>query len=223
MLEIVNPFRAKEGFQKLKSQKNWILALLLVLIPGLLSLAGQVMIQQKTQALTLRLVEETGMNEAQLDSFKSIQGLLTGITIVIGVAIIFIAWFLKSAVFHFFSGFMGGEKVELSSTLHLIAYTYIPFFFQGIIDLVKGMTFTTPSYEEFISQIQHPDVLLTFIRDHNIFMLWALALMIIAVREQYSLSTKKALIVVLIPYLVVWVVQIALASIGPQLGGLGGA
>lgn len=221
MLQILNPFKTKEEFKKLKSEKKWVMALLFVFIPIILTAISQGMIQRKQSDLTMQLAETMGgLDETQLESVKAIQGLLTGITLVVGVLMGLLFWVLKSVVFHVLSRVMGGEKGELSSTIHLIAYTYLPLVFKGIIDLYKGMTYQTPSYEEFMREIQSPDILVSFAQFFNIFLIWALVLMIIAVREQYNLDKKKAILVVLAPYVGAWILQIALSSLGSRLGGL---
>ncbi len=221
MLQILNPFKAKEEFKKLKSEKKWIIALLFVFIPIILTAVSQGMIQRKQSDLTMQLAENMGgLDETQLESVKAIQGLLTGITLVVGVLMGLLFWVLKSVLFHVLSRVMGGEKVELSSTIHLIAYTYLPLVFKGVIDLYRGMTYQTPPYEQFMREIQSPDILVSFAQFFNVFLIWALILMIIAVREQYNLNKKKALLVVLVPYVGAWILQVALASLGSRLGGL---
>ncbi|KYK28188.1 MAG: hypothetical protein AYK19_00205 [Theionarchaea archaeon DG-70-1] len=220
MMKILLPWRAGEEFRKLKSEKKWVIALLAVFIPGLLSLAGGMLIQQKQQPLTNQYVEEMDvLTEAQREAMENIQGLTVVIGTVFGIVFIAVAWVLKSVVFHVFARILHGEQVEISSTIHLIAYTYLPFIFKGILDIFRGLTYQPPPYEEFMYQLQHPDVLLNFVREHNIFFIWALILMAIAVREQYNLSYKKAAVAVLLPYIVYIIAQIALTSLSGQLMG----
>jgi len=220
MMKILLPWRAGEEFRKLKSEKKWVIALLAVFIPGLLSLAGGMLIQQEQQPLTNQYVEEMDvLTEAQREAMENIQGLTVVIGTVFGIVFIAVAWVLKSVVFHVFARILHGEQVEISSTIHLIAYTYLPFIFKGILDIFRGLTYQPPPYEEFMYQLQHPDVLLNFVREHNIFFIWALILMAIAVREQYNLSYKKAAVAVLLPYIVYIIAQIALTSLSGQLMG----
>jgi len=123
MIQILNPFRAGQEFQKLKSEKKWILALVIVFVPGLLSLVGDSLIQQKVVNFSVQQMEEMGLTET-LDASEIFQGLLWASMIFYGIIFILAAWILKSVVFHWFSKMLGGEKVEISSTIHLIAYTY---------------------------------------------------------------------------------------------------
>jgi hypothetical protein len=222
MIQILNPFKAAEEVRNLKSERKWVLALVIVFVPGLLSVAGNGLIQQKTQSYTTRYVEEMGaLTETQRKAIENIQGFIATIGIVVGIVFIAAFWILKSVVFHMLARVFGGNQAEISSTIHLVAYAYLPLIFKGLIDIYRGVTYELPSYEEFMFQIQHSDALLNFIREHNMFFIWSLLLMAIVVREQYNLSKKKAALVVLIPYVVVWVAEFALTSIGTQsLGGI---
>ncbi len=244
MLQILNPFKAGTEFQKLKSRKIWILALVLVLIPVLLSTVGSILIQQERQDLTQQMMEERGDEETRpggegpprnpmggifFGAFQGAGGTSTTMMIVIGLFIGIISalvfWIVKSVVFHAGTRVLGGEGA-LSSTIHVMAYTYIPFIFKGILDVIKGITYEAPaSMEEIMVQVpRNTDVALNFIRNHfTIFMLWALFLMVVAVKTQYNLSNKKAVVVVLIPYIIVWIIQVYVMP-GGFLGGfsLGG-
>lgn len=217
----MNPFTAGEAFQTLKKEKKWIAAVFIVLLPALLTSIGDGLIQQKQQDLIYQYMEEQGtLSEEQLEAVEGIQGLMAGIGIVLGIILVLVFWVLKSVVFHVISGLFGKKGgVNISSTIHIIAYTYLPFMFKGILDIYRGAVYQAPSYEIFVQQIQTSDVLLNFVRDHNIFLVWALILMGIAVKEQYNLSKFKAVLVVLIPYSVAWILQIGLASMSSQLMG----
>ncbi|MGC1120687.1 MAG: Yip1 family protein [Candidatus Methanofastidiosia archaeon] len=220
ILGIVNPFRAKDQFQKLKSERKWMIALLLVFIPGVLTVAGNAMIQQKSQGLTNQYTEEiVTLTDQQKEAMQSIQGLAVMITVIFGIVLVGIAWAVKSFAFHLSSKILGGADASISSTMHLIAYTYIPFIFKGLLDIYRGLTYTPPPYEEFVRQIENPDILLNFVREHNVFFIWAFVLMVIAVREQYTLSTGRALVAVAVPYAVYFVLGFLMSSIGSQLAG----
>lgn len=213
MIQIMNPFRAAQELRKLKSEKKWIAALIIVFIPGLLSLVGNSLIQQKSQHFMSQYVEETsGFTETELMYWENLQEPLFAIVTVLSAIIIIVAWVFKSAVFHVLSRGLGGEKVGISSTIHLIAYTYLPFIFTGLLDVYRGLTYELPTYEEYVYQLENPDVLGEFVSLNSIFLIWALILMGIAVREQFNLSTMKASLVVLIPYIGYWVIAIALQS-----------
>lgn len=236
MLQILNPFKAGSEFQKLKSRKKWILALLFVLVPVLLSAAGNILIQKENQKLMQQMMEEGGFSSEERPRGPGqprgpmggmFRGLFQGIGnpsasemmtlgIVLGILFTVVFWIVKSVIFHVGARVLGGEGVSISSTIHVMAYTYIPFVFKGVLDVVKGVIYEAPSpVEGLMFQPRDTDVLLNFVRNHfTIFMLWALFLMVIAVREQYSLSNKKALCVVLIPYIVAWILQMTVLPIG---------
>lgn len=233
MFQILNPLKAGSEFQKLKSRRKWILAVTIALIPTLLSTVGRYLVQQENQAVMQQLMEERSAAEGQpprerevrtsvrILPFGMFQGggsmsstgmMVLGIILGTGFAVIF--WVLKSAVFHLGSKVLGGEKVNISSTIHVIAYTYIPFVFKGILDVVKGVIYQAPtSMEGLMFQTRSTSAVLNFIGNHlTIFVVWALFLMIIAVREQFSLSNKKALCLVLIPYIAAWILQLTILS-----------
>ena len=208
-MQILNPFRAGEEFQKLKSEKKWMLALVIVFIPGLLSLAGACLIQQKVMDFTIQQMTEMDLSVTRLDT---VLPLLWVSKIVYGIIFILAAWILKSIIFHWFSRILNGEKVERTSIIYLIAFTYLPFIFKGLLDVYRGLTYQIPSYEEFISPVEFTESLLNVLREYSIFFPWVFILMVIAVREQYSLDNTKAFFVVLIPYTVYFLVQIILIS-----------
>lgn len=212
------PWKAKGEFQKLKSEKRWILALLAVFVPGLLSLTGSMLIQQKTQDLAMQMVEDMGLAETQMEAVQNIQGFILAIGVVIGILSIPLFWVLKSVVFHVLSRILGSKEGGVASTMHLIAYTYLPFIFKGIIDLFKGLVYEAPTFEEYMQEMR-PDLFLTLFRTYNIFFWWAFILMVIAVREQYNLSKKKAVLIILLPYAAAGIIQVALTYVGMQLGG----
>jgi hypothetical protein len=235
MLQILNPFKAKNEFRKLKSNKRWILALVIVLIPTLLSLVGTGLIQNKNKELRQQMTEE--FTRAQPEGQRGPRGPMggifpmgmvssgrqvTGITalgVVIACVSALVIWVIKSGVFHIGSRLLGGELTSISSTIHIIAYTYIPFIFKGILDILKGITYEAPTSIREMA-IQQPDPLLNFITSHfTIFVLWAMGLAIIAVREQYSLSTKKASLIVIVPYIAAWCIQLVIM---PRIGIFGG-
>ncbi len=239
MLQILNPFKAGQEFQKLKSEKKWILALLLVLVPVLLSAVGNYLIQQKNQELIQQMMEERGVPTGERPEGRGPRGPMGGIfgrlfqgtsgmspagTITLGVvlSILFalVFWVVKSVVFHTGARVLGGEGSSISSTIHVIAYTYIPFVFRGILDIVKGLAYDAPSSMGGIMfQPRNTDFLLNFVRNYfTIFVLWALFLMVIAVREQFNLSTKKAIAVVLIPYIVAWIIRMTIFPAGGFMG-----
>jgi hypothetical protein len=227
MFRVLNPFRAGQEFQRLKGEKKWALALLAVLIPGILSLAGSSLVGQKSEALTMQYTEEQMGTMAeqgqitgeQLEAVRSMQGLFAVIGIVIGFVVIIGAWLVKSVAFHILARIMGGEQVDISSTIHLIAYTYLPLIFKGILDVVNGIRYQPPPYEEFVHQLQNPDVLMDFVRSHGIFFWWSFILMVIAVREQYTLGSARSVFVVLIPYIVLWIIAMFMTSLSSALMG----
>ncbi|MFX0208887.1 MAG: YIP1 family protein [Candidatus Hodarchaeota archaeon] len=209
MLQILNPFKAGQEFRKLKSEEKWVLALTIVLIAGWLITAGDGLILYKSRDLRNQyLEEEMGvLNKENLET-----------QIIFLVMFVPVSWVLKSVVFHVLSRILGGEEVKLSSTIHLIAFTHLPCIFKGLLDLFLGLMYQPPSYEEFVYQLQNPNFLLIFAKEYNIFF-WAFTLMVIAVREQYNLSTKRAFFVVFILYMGVWITQIVMISSGSLFRG----
>lgn len=225
LLKVLIPFTAGEVFQTLKSEKKWLLAIIIVFIPGLLSLAGNMLIQQKTVDLTLQIMEEQMENvpAEQRAAVESVQSIIVVVGFVFGFVLIAVYWIIKAAVFHVSARIFGGKEVGVSSTIHLIAYTYIPLIMIGLITLYKGITYQPPTYEEFIQQISPSDawsIFVTVIREYlNIFVLWSLILIVIAVREQYDLSNKRAILAVVIPYLGYVILMVAMAMFSSQLMG----
>jgi hypothetical protein len=239
MLQILNPFKAGQKFQELKAKKKWILALIIVLLPILLSQIGNVLIQQKNQDVFNQIIEERGSSNERNPSrapgmirspmgqmgFNQSAGMGSSqssiLLITVGIISALVFWIVKSGIFHLFSRIFGGAQVNLSSTIHLIAYTYLPFIIKGILEIIKGIMYKAPSSPQELMMAHSGGVLMNFINDRfNIFVIWALILMIIAIKVQYELGTKKALLVVLIPYIVVWILQLTVLSSGMMfLGG----
>jgi len=239
MLQILNPMKAGQKFQELKAKKKWILALIIVLLPILLSQIGNVLIQQKNQDVFNQIIEERGFSNERNPSrapgmvripmgqmgFNQNAGIGSSqssiLLITVGIISALVFWIVKSGIFHLFSRILGGAAVNLSSTIHLIAYTYLPFIIKGILEIIKGIMYKAPSSPQELMMARSGGVLMNFINDRfNIFVIWTLILMIIAIKVQYELGTKKALLVVLIPYIVVWILQLTVLSSGMMfLGG----
>ncbi len=227
ILKVLNPFTAGEAFRTLKSEKKWLLALIIVFIPGLLSLAGNMLIQQKMMPLTMQLVEEQMENvpAEQRAAVENIQSIIVVVGLVFGVALIAVYWIIKAVAFHVSARIFGGTEVGVSSTIHLIAYTYVPFIIKGLIDLYKGIIYQTPTYQEFLQQISPSDLwssVLAIIREYlNVFVLWSLILIAIALKEQYNLSNKRAILAVVIPYVGYLILRLVMAMLSSQLMGGG--
>ncbi|MBU7017952.1 MAG: YIP1 family protein [Theionarchaea archaeon] len=220
MLAILIPWRAGKEFRRLKAEKKWLVALVIVFTAGLLTLVGNNLIQKKTQVLANQYIDEMGvLTEQQRDAVEDFQSIAVMVGVVIGIGLIPFFWVAKSAVFHVLARILKGEETDLSSAMHVIGYTYLPLIFQGLIDLYKGLTYKIPSYEEYVREIETSDALLNFVREHNIFFIWSLILMVIAVRELYSMSNKKAALVVVLPYVVAWLLLFAFQSVSRQLIG----
>ena len=220
ILTILIPWRAGREFRRLKMEKKWLVALIIVFTAGLLTLIGNNLIQQKTQVLANQYIDEMGvLTEQQRAAVEDFQSIAIIVGVVFGIGLIPFFWVAKSAVFHVLARILRGEEADLSSTIHVIAYTYLPLIFQGFIDLYKGLTYKIPSYEEYVREVETSDAFLTFVREHNIFFIWSLILMVIAVRELYSMSNKRAALVVILPYVVAWLLQFALLSMSRQLVG----
>jgi hypothetical protein len=201
VLQILNPFRAGEEFRKLKSERKWLSALTIIFIAGLLIVVGKGLVLQKELVLRNQYMEEMGMPVR----------ISAGGQIIFLALLIPIAWGLKSVIFHAFSRVLGGEKVELSSTVHLLACTYIPYIFKGVFDVFMGLTYQSPAYEEYVNQLQNPNIPMLFFKEYNVFFLWAFILMVIALREQYNLSKLRALLVVFISYAIYWIILLGVS------------
>jgi hypothetical protein len=237
MLQILDPFKAGEKFQELKTKKKWILALIIILLPVLLSQMGNVLIQQKNQDVLQQIMEEREFSDEGPPSrgpgggggimplpmgrmeFSQGGGLgssqTTVIIMITGILSALVFWVLKSGVFHVFSRILGGAQVNLFSTIHLIAYTYLPFIIKGILEIIQGIIYQAPSSPQELMMSHSGGALMNFINDRlNIFVIWAIILTIIAIKAQYTLGNKKALLVVLIPYIVVWILQLTILSSG---------
>lgn len=127
---------------------------------------------------------------------------------VTSLLLVFLGWGIKSFIFHGMAKLFNGKPVDISSTIRLIGYTYLPLILKGVVDVYRGLTYVLPSYEEYVSSLRTPDTLETFSDPFSVFLLWAILLMILAVREQYNLSNVKAILAVLIPYGVYWVIRL---------------
>ncbi|MGD2249053.1 MAG: YIP1 family protein [Candidatus Methanofastidiosia archaeon] len=197
MLQILNPFKAGKEIQKLKSERKWLLALAIVFAAGILSVAGRGLLLQKELVLRNQYIQEEMGAPVTLEA---------GIYIMIFFILIPINWGLKSLIFHVFSRILGGEEEEISSTTHLLAYTYIPLIFKGFVDVFRGLTYQPPPYQEYVYQMQNPNIPLLFLKEYNIFFLWTFILMVIVLKVQYNISKLKAILVVFIPYLIYWII-----------------
>ncbi|MGC1121697.1 MAG: YIP1 family protein [Candidatus Methanofastidiosia archaeon] len=204
VLAILNPFTAGEAFKRVAAEEKWKIPLTIVLTAGLLSAAGVALVYDKSEGLrSTYLAKEMGVTiRDEMWSAMTVTKFITSLLLV------FLGWGMKSFAFHAIAKLFNGKPVDISSTIRLIGYTYLPLILKGLVDVYRGLTYKLPSYEEYVSSLRTPDVLETFSDPFSIFLLWAILLMIIAVREQYRLSTVKAILAVLIPYGVYWVLRL---------------
>lgn len=196
MLQILNPFRAGQEFQKLKSEKKWMLALVIVFVPGLLSIAGHGLVQQEKLEFSRQLAKEWGIfTRGEIEERQDSLTLYVVIGIVFSILFIPVDWVMASVLFHGFAKILGGEEVHISSTIHVIAYTYLPWVFLGLWGLYRGATCQpiSPAHIEEGIVLFHLEYVVT-----RIFGVWVFILRAIAVRELYNLSNRRAVIVVLV-------------------------
>ncbi len=202
MLQLLNLLKAGQTFRELKSEEKWTVALAIILIVGVLFGIADGLVVHKTLGLRRQYAGGVGYTLIKAE----MQWMVTATRIIFSVLLIPVALTIKSIVFHVFSRYLGGEGDRVFTTIHMMAYTYLPFIFKGVVEVYNGLTYQPPSYEEFVYQLRHPHLPSAFLREYNIFFLWAFILMVIAVRERYNINSKRAFLVVLIPYIAYWIV-----------------
>ena len=201
---ILNPLTAGEAFRKRAAEEKWRLPLALVITTGVLSAAGIALVYDRSEGLrSLYLAEEMGVTLRD-----EMWPIMTVAKFVTSLLMVFLGWGIKSSVFHGMASLFKGKSASISSTVRLIGYTYLPLIFKGLADVYRGLTYEIPSYEEYVSSLRTPDILETFSDPFSVFILWAILLMILAVKEQYTLGRVKAVLAVLIPYGIYWIIQL---------------
>jgi hypothetical protein len=200
----LNPLTAGEAFRKVCTEEKWKTALTIVLIAGLLSAAGIALVYDKTEGLRSTYLEK----EMGVKIREEMWSVMTVTKFVTSLLLVFLGWGMKSFAFHIMAKSFNGKPVYISSTIHLIGYTYLPFILKGVVDVYRGLTYVLPSYEEYVSSLRTPHTLETFSDPFSVFLFWTILLMILAVREQYNLSNVKAILAVLIPYSIYWVIRL---------------
>ncbi|MBU7037047.1 MAG: YIP1 family protein [Theionarchaea archaeon] len=204
VLAILNPLTAGEAFRRLAPEESWKKPLIIVLVAGLLSAAGIALVYDKTESLrSAYLVKEMDVTiRDEVWSVMTVTKFATSLLLVV------LGWGTKSVAFYSMGRLFKGTPGSISSTVRLMGYTYLPLIIKGLVDVYRGVTYELPSYEEYVSSLRTPDVLETFSDPFSVFLLWAIVLMILAVRQQYNLGNVKAILAVLIPYGIYWIIML---------------
>ncbi|MFQ6088754.1 MAG: Yip1 family protein [Candidatus Methanofastidiosia archaeon] len=219
-LRILNPFWAREEFKRLSEEKkNWLIPIgILLLIIILAIIAGQI-INPKLQPVVNEYLSRS-MDPQQLETVEKFSKISNVIGIVIIVITVFLGWLLKSVLIHTISSFLGGATVKFKDSLNLMGYTYLPIIFHKIFGIYQAVNFEPPkTYEELIALTKEQTMsLLGFVKNYaNIWILWSIFLVVMLLKSHYKLSTRKALSVALICYIIIWGLTLAWIYISKSL------
>jgi len=121
---------------------------------------------------------------------------------------VFGTWLVSSVLFHGFSRVLGG-KGSLKGMLALAGFTSVPLLIQhflrladsfvesqeGMLQLARGFQLSANPVLNLVAN--------SALNVFNLFRLWSMALLVIAIREYHGISTSKSLLVVLVSYFLI--------------------
>ncbi len=131
--------------------------------------------------------------------------IMTAMTALIGV---FGTWLISSALVHGFSRSLGGEGT-FKSMLTLAGYTSAPLFIQQVLRLTHSFMASQEEVLQLVTSLQisaYPllnIVTNAFVDTFTIFRLWSIGLLIIAIRENYGISTARSVVATALSFVII--------------------
>ena len=132
-----------------------------------------------------------------------------------GLIGVFATWLISSALIHGFSSRLG-EKGTFRSMLTLSGYASTPLLIQQILRLVDSFMVSQEELLQLATNFQlSADPLLNTLAKaavniFTIFRLWSIILLIIAIHENYRMSTIRSIIVVVLSFIIIVFVSLVL-------------
>lgn len=145
--------------------------------------------------------------EAGLVNPEQIRQALMIISVIVSLIGIFVGWFISSALLHAFSRSQGG-KGTFRNMLTLVGYASTPLLIQNLLRLIDSFTVSQEELLGLIGTIQVSSqpflnaIANIAIDTFTIFRLWSMALIVIALRENYKISTSKSIATVIVTYII---------------------
>lgn len=121
---------------------------------------------------------------------------------------IFGSWLISSSLLHVLSRVQGG-KSSLRNMLILAGFASTPFLIQNTLRLIDSFTISPDQVLQLMirSQIFENQflnsVLNTALDKFNIFWLWSLSLLVIALQENYKISRTRSIITVIVTFIII--------------------
>jgi len=121
---------------------------------------------------------------------------------------VFAAWFVSSAILHGFSRVTGG-KGNFKGVMALAGYASTPLLILHLLRLADSILTSEEGMLQLMGGLQlsaNPFLNLTLnsvLNTFSLFRVWSMALLVIALREYYGISTSKSVLVVLLSYVLI--------------------
>lgn len=134
---------------------------------------------------------------------------------IVGIVGILGSWLISSILFHLISKTQGGNG-EFKNMLTLAGYASTPLLIQQLLRLVDSFLITEDVITQFAQGLQlfaspFPNAVLnSAMKTLNIFKIWSIILMIIAIKKNYKISTSRSVIVSVGAYVILIFVSIVL-------------
>ena len=153
--------------------------------------------------------QATPVNSAQFHQALMI------VSAMIGLIGIFGTWLISSALIHGFSKTLGG-KGYFKSMLTLAGYASAPLLIQHILRLADSFMVSQEELLQLATSLQISaspflnSIANAAVNIFTIFRLWSIALLIIATRENYKMSTVKSTVATVLSFIIVIFVSVFL-------------
>lgn len=212
---VTSPMKAIEAIQE---KPNYLLPLIIIWAIGIISLL-------LTKDLASQLMDisyqNAGMTADQIATTKEAMSGYMTVMMVIGIIVMPLAPLVKGCVSHLISIMFSGEG-KIGSTVSLMLNAYlIPMF--GTLLALPMMLITQNGAFSFSPAILLPITkfgtpIFNTLSTLNIFTIWYLVVSVMGIKKIHNLETWKAVIIVLVPFVVV----IAFSWVGVLMGSPSG-
>lgn len=129
------------------------------------------------------------------------------VSVIVSFIGIFGGWFISSALLHAFSRSQGGEGT-FRNMLTLTGYASTPLLIQNLLRLIDSFTVSQEELLRIVGTLQISNqpflnaIANMAINTFTIFRLWSMALIVIALRENYKISTRRSIATVIMTYII---------------------
>lgn len=227
-------FHPRQGFERIAAQEkpSWLTPMLVLSITLLLRVIVTGILRARAAAMGAVVLPpdwqwwSTEMQNNYMQAQQATQGpaFLYVIPSITGLAGLWMAWGIISAILHLGSTLLGGRG-KMSSALNVFAWASLPFAVRDLIRvtfmLVERASIVSPGLSGFITSTEGGALFLASLLKHvDLFLVWHAFLLVLGFTRVDSLPKGKAIAVVLVILALVLAARGGLGMLSSSLGGM---